>query len=216
MNWYKNIKIAVPLPEATWSQENQPSGTSGIRAVNKYMTEEDAKKQTEKHPGLALLGGGSYGIAYSKGDVAVKYTTDKSEVQSAKIIFQKQNGKPLPGIVQVFDIEKVNEMVFSIIIEKVNPVPKNEIKILSILLWNRDMLPNIRNNMNYYEKINKDLNSSGINTNASDDLDNVIDKASILTQNIIGIGGSLEDLHTQNVGCRKTGEYVILDLGGLF
>jgi len=216
MNWYKTIKIAIPLPDAMWENPDviqYPKG--GVKKVNDNMTNEEAAKQTKKHPGLRGLDFGENGVAFTKsdkrGDVVVKYTTDRTELISAQKLLQLQKGKPLPGIVQVFSVEQINPKTFALVLERANRIPRNEVHyartILQRLLWN-ESIPRQTLIVDLSQKLQTGMNEPLFLS--------VFGKVETLIKNVRAIRGSTQELHSMNIGTRNTGEYVLLDVGGLF
>lgn len=219
MNWYALIKIAVPVPQV----ENLPSFQGveppfGYISIDERMTPDEAKEQLNEYPEMKYVGSGFYGTAFTwPGERIMKYTVHRDEVSAAHVLMelQEQRGGPLPGVVTVFDVKKMKD-VYAIVLEKVDPLSSSEKQIFMELT----RIP-------FPTKTWADLALSYVLEAApqkrkkfgpeySKLFDDVLTKLETLLKNLAAIKASSWDLHTDNVGKRQDGEFVVLDIGGLY
>jgi len=198
MNWYSKLKQAdFPLPSFDYKDPNDEDRLrGGFHSVDSDMTEEDAKKQEQKHPKLTYEGSGSYGVAFvNEGNMVIKYTTHYSEFASANhiLILQEQLGGRIPGFVKVIDTEKLKNDVFAIVMEKLEPLNNKEqcfVKAVRTGAYSEfENDPFFLEVSTKYEKMLFDIDRSG---------------------------GDPWDAHRYNIGKLPNGQYVMFDLGGLF
>jgi len=136
MNWYRIIKIAVPLPNVTNEYPNLPEHKMwAIEDLDRDITEK-TKQELDKDE-RAYLDRGGYGIAYDYSEgVIEKITRDIRELDNALEIMkmqEKNNDEALPWIVKVFDAKQIqggennNEIpIYRLLLEKVIPLTEQE------------------------------------------------------------------------------------------
>jgi len=216
MNWYQMIKeSAPPLPSEMDIPEFKPRqyGSNGVRKIRDKLTEEEALQESQSHPILPYIGSGFYGIAYGLDeDIVVKYTDDFREYISAKTILEMQEEKgSLPGIVTIFYVEQMPKSdIYKIYLERVDPLSEQEKRLIAGF-YNayQEGIDFIEYTFSDFYEEYEEFGSSNMNQE-------IFDKYVILVKKLTSIGASLSDLHEDNIGIDKNGEYVILDVGGLF
>jgi len=229
MNWYKEIKLAAPpLPSYRGVDDDKEvvsRSPIGIEEVERRLSKEKAKQEALAHPNLEYLGSGIYGVAYELGqDVAVKYTTDFSEFTSAKKILgmqQERGGRNLPGMVTIFYAAKIYTTgIYKIYMERVEPLSENERN--AVIIFNRSRNSRIEiDDITELDFINFRKNISNYNKALLRQIpieiaEMTFNKYKELLISLNSIGALTVDAHQNNIGKNANGDYVMLDLGGLF
>jgi len=196
MNWYK-IKTSSPLPEVSNKFPFEKDHSILVKRVDNNLSNDTKNKLDSENIERSYLGIGSQGIAYDIGNDAVeKITLDPYEFDTAKHIMklQKEIGF-LPFSVGVFYAEKIQESpdLYRIVMEKTIPLNEEEQEIFR------------KNFTNYY--IQEHLR----NFTGNDFLDGILQFARHLREYKFWP----RDLGPKNVGRRKDGSFIILDLGSI-
>lgn len=158
MNWYKFIKKAdQALPGAQYIDEIPNfEYYIGPEEVDRYMSEKTKEKEEQLFPHIKPLGQGHTGMAYIYGNIVIKYVTDNNEYECAKHLLelQKQKGGKIPGFIEVYSAEMIEEPkspndlpIYRLVIEKVVPLQRYNEKMFHII--NAIFFSN-NPNMNYY------------------------------------------------------------------
>jgi hypothetical protein len=98
----------------------------GRTIMDRRMTEETARREEERNPGLHWIGHGNCGIAYETANgTVIKYTDDRLEFEAASRLMEN----PIPCTVRVYDAYVVQEykpFLWAIELEKVIPMKESE------------------------------------------------------------------------------------------
>jgi len=222
MNWYKTIKIAVPLPNVT---NEYPERDLATYDLDHYISP-DTEERLNKEKTRSYLGHGSFSVAFDIPDGYVeKISSHKDDYRAALQIINEQNimkGGVLPWVVKVLSAEEIQPRgheyeeelyggekvkyqaptLYRIIMEKVTPLNKQQIKWFDNRFWHflnmkterRKELSNINPLSEEQNKFNKQMIEFA----------NKVDAYDIPTWDIKGF----------NVGLRND-EIVVLDLGAV-
>ncbi|KKN50718.1 hypothetical protein LCGC14_0629790 [marine sediment metagenome] len=113
------IKYLEPPIGNEWLHKYHGSGAFDI---DKIMSEEAAEKEEKKRPSMTWLGHGNMGIAYQDKGKVIKYTDESSEAKAAERLMRS----PIPCTVSVYDVELVEDRLWSLVLEKVKPITWKE------------------------------------------------------------------------------------------
>ena len=200
-NWYslfRQARQALPI------MEDMPMvyEKRGIDKVDAMMRENVAEQESKIYPDLKYLGHGGYGLVGESLGKAIKYTTEKDEIDTAVKLLkaQKNRGvKHLPGIVAIYNIRKMNPSLAAIEIEKVKPLSgEDNVRAFYLLSRNTD-IPDV------HEQLKRNV-PENVLVAMEQGIANVKHLATELKLNIV-------DFHDGNVGFNSQGEFVVLDLG---
>jgi hypothetical protein len=245
MNWYDLVKLSMPLPRSTglpedWKEKHwqYPAGLRKLddaipEEIDDYMGELETTEENFGH-----LGGGYFTIPEHP-DKGVKYTVDKSEIEFAKSVWQKQMeiGGFLPFVVGLYDFTREpveGTSAYRLMTEKVEPVEKTEFNdYLDMFTWGAMLNQSDKSQMDYYvtERVSPETEFKGAdidkrradiyewNTGKKFDK-NMYDKVHQALINFINdfdqFNAISRDLHTGNLGIRRLGneiQVVLTDLG---
>lgn len=235
MNWYlKNKTADAPFPST--ATDIPPGYTTGLGNVDRYMDEEIAKQESQKHKKMRYIGSGLWGAAFEvPGQIApnevIKYTPSTDEFSSVMQLIRKQQekGGSLPGVVHVYDMEQKGKHLYKIRMEKVQPLTIFERDVVDMIFFplihggkktlnGSPLLPLWRTIQDY---VIRNASKLGLATSSED----IAQKQLILNiaknywkmlSQIHSFGGKLFDTKGANIGKRSDGSYVLLDLGFLF
>lgn len=176
-------KIAMPLP----SVNNYPAELKNTNLFNKLdnISIEDESNINE-HGDLAYLGHGNNGIVYNNSDpnTVVKITKSSREAEIAKSLMDKD----IWCVVKVYEVTKLKN-AYKIVTEKLLPLNEKEISEIdrTMKFWNDTWkFPRDSEISKRFENLWRCLENNGLDTG---------------------------DVFPRNIGKRKTGELVLLDLG---
>jgi hypothetical protein len=231
MNWYRKVKIAIPLPSVVEDIPSNNESGYGLRDVDISMPEDVAKEEAQRfNKRMPYLGSGSYGVAFGVGaGMAVKYTVDKYEAQCATRLMeiQKEIGSSLAGIVRIYDVRelKVNpdvkqeegfvreKKLFAITLERVEHLSPGEDDAYQVLRKMQTSFGFDPTTMAYEEFIQAGRREEfGVEMDCV--TEHYFNKYVRFMASIHEIGSS-HDAHHKNIGKRINGEWVLLDIGGL-
>lgn len=209
----------MPLP----FRQNIPEDNLKRPTTMKYdymMTEDTARAQEAELGDANWLGDGSYNIVYQKGDVAIKYCEDETEVE----IYRKQYERKLPCLVKVLEPPReIQEELWQIKMEKVEPLEEEQRRVIAVASqWALTHFRGVEkgNFGSLYSEIKQFVEI--YNRNASHrpswtglDVDNpvLIAYAKLLIC-LKSYMMTFPDVHSRNVGWDKNGTLVLFDLGG--
>ena len=234
MNWYKQHKLAMPLPKVKNQYPSTVERNIGLQYLDDHLSEEHAQELSED--GMSYLGAGFYGTAFQfdNNNMVKKLTKDKVEAETAQEIIKRQNGdKALPGLVYVYEVKDLSDKsieyrktklindeemyenehkLFQITMEKIQPLSKIQTGIFynyfDALYRLKKSYPDFTNH-----KIILTLRAQ-VSVNLDQDkmmfLNTILDFIKILIEN----NYRKRDIHQDNVGIRKN-EIIILDLGSI-
>jgi len=197
MNWYNINKQSMALPEIDNEYSDDAIKKIFIDYIDKELSDETKKKFDMENRNRNYLDVGSQGIVYDIGDDAVeKITRDAVEYENAQYIIdlQKESGI-LPFVVGVFYADKVQKKqeLYRIVMEKVNILSEEEQKFF-------------RQHFNNMYLMEHRLNFIG-----SDFYDGMLQFIRYLKE----YNFYPYDMAPFNVGRRKDGTFVVLDLGAI-
>ena len=234
MNWYKQYKIAMPLPNVVNDYPRIEDRNPGITNLDDKLTFEHSQELSED--GMGYLGAGLFGTAFQFNDknIVKKFTTDTDELKNAKEIVSRQNGdQPLPGFVYVYEVKDLSRDVFDykkrsgnfnydynweenklfqITTEKVQPLSENEHVLFNLIYYS--CLNQIKSNKTNEEIIKYGQEQTSNESFTKEDiyfLNMAIDFLKLTEKNKY----LRMDLHPGNVGIRDNKEMVVLDLGAI-
>jgi hypothetical protein len=225
----KIYRLAIPIPFEenvnTLKNKNESmKDYDGPYRIDQEYSQQKVDNIEKRFPNAKPIGFGNRGIAYDLGDKILKITTDWSEIYAANKLIKK----PKDTHVTVFE---VNEKDNYIILEKITPLTTKEKNIYKIMYYNiyGKLFPqSLRKNNsidpiepitieNFIQKIkslpkntkgpNSLLDTNEFNTMAPKFV-NFINK---LEAN--QLDPMMIDIHEDNVGKDKNGNFKILDLG---
>ena len=218
MNWYIQYKESMALPEVKNHYPYESFKPEGLKYLDERLTPEKAENLL-KEKEVEYLGSGGRGVAYGLGDKTVaKFTKDRDEAKTAKIIMTKQKGgKPLPGMVYVYNVEDISdqiikksfdEILYRVTIEKVSPLTEEQKTLFS---HKYGLIESI---MREDPKISNEKVIERLWTKFSEQeeffIDILINFIRIIETNYLDT-----DIYTENVGLRNGNEMVVLDLGSV-
>lgn len=223
MNWYK--KIAMPLPKTIYpdyDKNSTPNWEYTEDTLNSLLKNEFPFDNET----LSLKDNGAFGMIYehnSDPDKIIKITYDTQDYKSAMHVHNRQKNGEMDYIVTIYNVNKINDDVFIIEAEKINPLSELESAIITSISYKfvyydtvmtEEIKTNIINDvLKYYNlfykedyKINVDKKYIGL----------LLDKYLNLVKKVITDNFKIIDLHGYNIGTRSgSDEYVILDLGAI-
>ncbi len=181
----------------------------GIKYIDRHLTQENSDKINKNNPDIEFLNAGANGIVLGDKNPnhVYKITRDITEFDAAKALLKK----PCSCIVRVFSAKAIQNNVWQIELEKVIPLIDNE----SSLCYSLSDYASMRG-MPSFNYVTKRMTDTLLEPPNFNDLKPVYDKFAKLINCIVDNGFSIEDAHSDNIGKRQDGSYVLLDLGGAY
>jgi len=233
-NWFKNIKMSdTPLPEHSVHEDikeetgrldrrefpiNPPKGRTGTgyTHVKRDMTEDTAQKMEQKYKDLELMDYGSCGVVFrekNKDNIRIKFTPDSSEYISALELMKEQRYEGrVHGFVKIFCAKEHENGIYEIVTERVAKLEKKEAEIVDILYHSESLIYDGNNDVFMFKSFRRsypELADTPL-------FKKVYRRYKEMILNIKDAGADSGDAWSENIGKMPDGEYVILDLGGLY
>jgi hypothetical protein len=210
----------MPLPRSKGNPDKDYWGY-GLKDLDEAMPEELEDPEGE----LNFLGqghaGGAAWTSVSDPNKVVKYTMDRSEMKGAEAVKKWQDehgGKFHPSFVGVYEYDPVPDHrdLYRLVTEKVYTDWTEEEKLMFPYLQK----PNDETGFGVEPWENAVRRVSGTMTYALEEnqviFKEMYKKFSKMQKSLKALGMYATDIHIGNLGKRKNGDYVILDLGFLF
>lgn len=227
----------MPLPRAKGNPNDAEltmPENNGARFLDKNIKKEitDPLDDGEKDESdLSFLQSGQMGGATwtvdSNPNLVIKYTRDKSEIESAEKLaeLKKEHGK-LPFVVDIYEFGEVpnSEGVYRLVVEKVIPLNKTKYREYLYLLfdWNGGHSYSSKKGVSPYvffhrydlESAKKVFESESENEKFDEKLYlETSSKMAELIKQMENFNFRSNDMHLGNMGVRNDGSFVILDIG---
>jgi len=241
MNWYKYIKKAdQPLPsyegvsDEVWEQWTNYDYL-GPPGVEERLTKNVAQKELKKFPDLCYLGSGNCGVAYSSGNIVVKYTKESDEYIAARTLMDLQKDGAVEGFVEVYDVITIAgtgkyDAVYRITLEKVIPLTEKDEEMAYVATYlfykgyrcenvEREIDENLVTEMisTLQQGVHNPYTGKQIKFNPSrQKVRDSIYNWCKLRGKLQMTGASTSDLMGHNIGINPRNEWVLLDIGMAF
>lgn len=141
MNWYDAYKRAMALPQEV---PNEYVEYGGVERIDLWMSDDTAKQEKNKNPGLSFCGSGANGLVYDIGNGrVVKYTLSVLEADKAKILMSNNGDYPVPKIYSVNEVQNKNgRHIWAITMEKMKLLDRKYWDVWDFIINWRKHAPN--------------------------------------------------------------------------
>ena len=222
MNWYKSIKSAELQAEGLPTTKQ----SLGLKRVFQNITPEAEQEINALYPQKRFLGSGRNGVAFEiQGNQVLKITNDRKEYESARRIFQLQQGsQSYTGFNIIYGIHEFQDDIFGIISEKAHyPLNDFEKAIIDNSYVLQRFTPGNKSNPTLFNMMLKNIykvfsNIAGLGQShyVRKGIKFFIKEYWNFINAIRSVGGNITDARSANIFRDKNGRLILIDFGLVF